>query len=82
MDWGIASLAVAAAALFSVRYAHHRWQENVERERFVLGMTEASTPHRLRPRDRERLERLRAPWWAVWTWVPERLRDVANGHRR
>lgn len=62
-----------AGMLALVRYQHHRWQEHVERERFVLGLKAASTPDRLKPRERSRLELLRAPWWAVWRWLPDRL---------
>lgn len=53
-------------------YAHRRWQKSVERERYVLAMKAASTPDRLEPGERARLRLLRAPWWALWRWLPER----------
>lgn len=53
--------------------AHRRWQNRVERERFVLAMKAASTPDRLAREERDRLELLREPWWAVWRWLPEEL---------
>lgn len=64
---------LGALLLGWMRYGHHRWQESVERERFVLAMKAASTPDLLDPDERARLRLLRAPWWAVWRWLPERL---------
>ena len=54
-------------------YAHRRWQESIKRERFVLSMKAASTPELLAPEERERLRLRRAPWWAVWRWIPAQL---------
>ena len=53
--------------------AHRKWQERVERERFILAMKAASTPELLAPSERDRLELLREPWWAVWRWLPEEI---------
>lgn len=70
MLW-VALVAVGIAGW--ICYAHRRWQDSVDRERFVLAMKAASTPERLEPDERDRLRRLRAPWWAVWIWLPEQL---------
>jgi hypothetical protein len=48
-----------------------RWQRHTERDRFILGMMEASTPDRMRPKEKERLRLLRSPWWAFWRWLPD-----------
>jgi hypothetical protein len=67
-------VAVAGASLLAwACHAHRKWQERVERERFVLAMKAASTPDRLAPEERDRLQLLREPWWAVWRWLPEEL---------
>ena len=70
----IVILATAGASLAGwVCYQHHRWQARIERERFILALKAAATPDQLRPDERDRLQLLRAPWWAVWRWLPEQL---------
>ncbi len=66
-----------ALALFSVlglglflAISYVRWQQRIERERFLLGMKQASTPNKMCPSERSRLKVLRSPCWAVWRWVP------------
>lgn len=71
-EWVVIGGIVAVLLLGVVRYAYGRWQERVERERFVLAMKAASTPDLLDPNERARLRLLRSPWWAVWRWLPER----------
>jgi len=70
-----------ALALFSVlglglilASSYVRWQQLIERERFLLGMKQASTPNKMCPSERSRLKVLRSPWWAVWRWVPDHWR--------
>jgi len=50
---------------------YRRWQEAIERERFMLGMKSVSTPGQLRPENDARLKILRSPWWAIWRWLPD-----------
>lgn len=70
----IVILGTASASLAGwVCYEHHRWQARIERERFVLALKAAATPDQLRPDERARLRLLRAPWWAIWRWLPEQL---------
>ncbi len=73
----LALFSVLALALFSVlglglilASSYVRWQQLIERERFLLGMKQASTPNKMCPSERSRLKVLRSPWWAVWRWVP------------
>ena len=70
--WVFVVGAIAVLLVGWARYGHYRWQESVDRERFVLAMKAASTPNRLDPGERARLHLIRAPWWAVWRWLPER----------
>lgn len=51
-----------------------RWSRLTERERFLLGMKEISRPGNMTPKERERLELLRSPWWAVWRWFSDQER--------
>lgn len=57
------------AFLLSVSYG--RWQALTDRERFLLGMKQASTPGRMTAEETTRLRLLRSPWWAFWRWVPD-----------
>ena len=63
----------AAAGILSllVGFCYYRWQQLTERERFLLGMMEASTPQRMHSNERARLKLLRSPWWVVWRWLPD-----------
>jgi hypothetical protein len=52
-------------------FSYRRWQQLTERERFLLGMKEASRPRNMHPDEKSRLKLLRSSWWAVWRWVPD-----------
>lgn len=71
-EWAFPAAIVGVVLVGAIRYAYSRWQESVERERFVLAMKAASTPDLLDRNERARLRLLRSPWWAVWRWLPER----------
>jgi hypothetical protein len=64
-----------------LRVEYRLWREATERERFMLALKEASTPARMDPEDMLRLRRLRAPFWAVWTWSRERWRKPSFSRR-
>jgi hypothetical protein len=64
-------LAILGVGIPFLVFAHRRWQQLTERERFFLAMKRAATPHRLLPEERSRLQLLDAPWWAVWRWLPD-----------
>lgn len=55
-----------------------RWGQLTERERFLLGMKQISRPQNMTSKERQRLELLRSPWWAVWRWFPELWRHQQN----
>lgn len=52
-------------------FSYRRWQQLTERERFLLGMKEASRPRNMHPDERLKLKFLRSSWWAVWRWLPD-----------
>jgi hypothetical protein len=52
-------------------FSYRRWQQLIERERFLLGMKQASTPNKMCPSERSRLKVLRSSWWVVWRWLPD-----------
>jgi hypothetical protein len=54
-----------------LRVEYRQWREATERERFMLALKEASTPRLMLPEDLVRLKRLRAPFRAVWRWLPD-----------
>jgi hypothetical protein len=62
--------ALAGLALM-VGFSYRCWQRLTERERFLLGMKEASTPKKMLPDERSKLKLLRSPWWAFWRWLPD-----------
>ncbi len=47
-------------------FSYRRWQQLTERERFLLGMKEASIANNMLPDERLRLKLLRSLWWVVW----------------
>jgi hypothetical protein len=63
-------LLLVLALLHALSYG--RWKKLRERERFLLGMMEITTPRRMDPGQRARLAILHTPWWAVWRWLPDR----------
>ncbi len=52
-------------------FSYRRWQQLTERERFLLGMKEASIPNNMLPDERLKLKLLRSSWWVVWRWLPD-----------
>ena len=52
-------------------FSYRRWQRLAERERFLLGMKEASRPRNMHPDEKSKLKLLRSPWWALWRWLPD-----------
>ena len=47
-------------------FSYRRWQQLTERERFLLGMKEASRPRNMHPDEKSSLKLLRSSWWAVF----------------
>jgi len=72
---------VFCVALF-LRLEYRLWREATERERFMLALKEAATPHRMEPEDAQRLRRLRSPWWAVWRWLLALWRQPSFSRQR
>ncbi len=66
--WGAVVLGALGLVL---GHLYVRWRELTQRERFLLGLKEATTPQRMHPEERARLEFLRAGWWAVFHWLPD-----------
>lgn len=54
-----------------VGFSYRRWLRLTERERFLLGMKEASRPRNMHPDEKSKLKLLRSPWWALWRWLPD-----------
>lgn len=81
-NWSLIVGSIGALLVGGVCHAHRRWQKTVERERFVLAMKAAATPNRLRPVEQARLHLLRAPWWALWRWLPERIEGTGRADSR
>lgn len=71
----VSLLALSVGLGVAIRSSYLRWQRLTERERFLLGMKEASTPQRMHPEEKKRLSLLHSPWWAIWRWLPELWRQ-------
>jgi hypothetical protein len=76
MQLALYSVAAVGILALLVGFFYHRWQQLTERERFILGMMEASTPQRMLPNEKARLKLLRSPWWALWRWVPDLWSEI------
>jgi hypothetical protein len=63
-------LAALAALGVILAFSYRRWQRLTERERFLLGMKEASQARNMHPDEKSKLKLLRSPWWAIWRWLP------------
>ena len=64
-------LGVLAALGLILALNFRQWRQITERERFLLGMKQISRPGNMTAKERQRLELVRSPWWAVWRWVPD-----------